>query len=99
MTSLSTLNPDFRDILLALIATRAEFLIVGAYAVSFHGHPRTTGDFDILVNPTPENAQRVWSALQQFGAPLNNLGLRREDLVNPDTVCQVGVPPRRIDLL
>lgn len=99
MTSLDGLNPDFRDIVLALADEHAEFLIVGAYAVSFHGHARTTGDLDLLVRPSPENAARVFRGLVRFGAPAGSLGLSEADLAKPDMVVQVGVPPRRIDLL
>jgi hypothetical protein len=99
MTGLDALNADFRDMVVALCRAEAEFLIVGAYAVSYHGHPRTTGDFDLLVRPTPENARRVWTALLDFGAPVSSIGLRVDDLVDPNTVYQIGQPPRRIDLM
>ena len=78
---------------------RAEFLIVGAYAVSFRGHARTTGDIDLLVRPTPENARRVWTALLRFGAPVAEQGVKEADLATRDMVIQLGVPPRRIDSL
>jgi hypothetical protein len=81
----------------ALSETGADFLIVGAYAVAAHGEPRATGDLDIWIRPTPENAKLVWEALQVFGAPLDNLSL--EDLACPDTVFQIGVSPFRIDIL
>src|SRR5262249_61526408 len=84
---------------LALCAAKAEFVIVGAYAVAYHGHPRATGDFDILTRPSTENSARVWQALLAFGAPVQALGIRLEDLSNPDIVCQIGQPPRRIDPL
>ncbi|HZN41511.1 MAG TPA: hypothetical protein VFD82_22085 [Planctomycetota bacterium] len=99
MTSLDSLNPDFRDMVGMLCEERAEFLVVGAYAVSFHGHPRTTGDMDLLVRPTAGNAARVWRALLRFGAPVAATGLVEADLAKPDTVYQIGVPPRRIDIL
>jgi hypothetical protein len=91
------LHPDFRDMLSALIAEDAEFLLVGAMAVAAHGYPRATGDMDILVNPVPGNAARVWRALVRFGAPL--AGLAPEDLENPRLILQLGVPPWRIDVL
>lgn len=99
MTSLDQLNPDFRDMVQALCDEGAEFLFVGAYAVSFHGYPRTTGDMDLLVRPSLENAERVWRALVRFGAPVTALGLCVSDLTKPDTVYQIGVPPRRIDVI
>lgn len=91
------MNPDFLDMLSALSAAGAEFLIVGSHAMSAHGYPRATGDIDLWVRPTPENAQRVWTALIQFGAPLD--GLQASDFSEPDVVFQIGVAPRRIDLL
>jgi hypothetical protein len=90
-------NPDFRDILRELCAAEARFLVVGAYAVSFHSEPRATGDLDIFVEPIPENAARVYRALAAFGAPLSEL--RERDLVTPGLVFQLGVPPRRIDVM
>ena len=91
------LNPDYRDMLSALSAECAEYLIVGAYALAAHGHPRATGDLDIWVRPTLENARRVWRALVAFGAPLRDL--TEEDLCAPGTAFQIGVAPCRIDLL
>jgi hypothetical protein len=99
VTALDGLNDDFRDMVSALCDAGAEFLIVGAYAVSFHGHPRATGDLDLLVRPTPENARRVHAAMVSFGVPVVALGITVADLQRPDVVCQVGQPPRRIDLL
>jgi hypothetical protein len=93
----SRLNRDYNDILSALSAESAEFLIVGAYAVGAHGIPRATGDIDIWVRPTPENARRVMRALQRFGAAL--LDLTERDLATADTVFQMGVAPSRIDVL
>ena len=91
------LNPDYRDMLSALSAAGVEFLVVGAYALAAHGLPRATGDIDFWVRPTGDNADRVLEALREFGAPLHDLS--REDLARPGTVFQIGVPPRRIDLL
>lgn len=91
------LNPDFRDILSVFLEEGVEFLLVGAYALAVHGHPRATGDLDLWARPSPENAQRVWRALEKFGAPLSQLTL--EDLQKPDLIFQIGVAPRRIDIL
>ena len=91
------MNPDFRDMLSALSEAGAEYLVVGAYALAAHGYPRATGDMDVWVKHSRENAQKVWSALVVFGAPLE--GLTREDLNTPGTVFQIGVAPRRIDIL
>jgi hypothetical protein len=91
------MNRDFAEILAALSAAGVEFLVVGAYAMAAHGVPRATGDIDIWVRPTPENADRVLSALRAFGAPL--FDLTREDLLRPDVVFQIGVALSRIDIL
>ena len=81
----------------ALSEAGAEFLVVGAHALAAHGHPRATGDLDIWVSPTEQNAARVWAALLEFGAPLTEL--QRDDLVTPGVVFQIGVAPRRVDIL
>lgn len=91
------MNSDFLDMLSALSGAGAEYLIVGAYAMSAHGYVRSTGDIDIWVRPTRENAVRVWRALQAFGAPTGDL--TEDDLSTADIVFQIGMPPRRIDLL
>jgi len=91
------MNRDFVEMLSALSAEGVEFLLVGAYAMAAHGWPRATGDIDIWVKPTPENADRVIRALQRYGAPLFDLTV--QDLTRPDTVFQIGVPPGRVDIL
>lgn len=91
------LNPDFRDMLSAFTEEDVEFLVVGAYALAAHGVPRATGDLDLWIRRTPENADRVFRALEAFGAPTTDL--TREDLVSRDVVFQIGVEPRRIDIL
>lgn len=91
------LNSDFRDMLCALFEKKVEFLLVGAYAVSAHGYPRATGDMDIWIRCSNENAERMWQALKRFGAPL--LDLTQADLATPGIVFQIGVVPRRIDIL
>ena len=74
-----------------------EFLLVGAYAMAAHGHPRATGDLDIWVRANPENAVKVLVALSRFGAPLHDLTI--EDLSTPGIIFQIGVEPSRIDIL
>lgn len=91
------MNRDFVEMLSTLCAAGVEFLIVGAHALAAHGAPRATGDLDIWVRPTGDNADRVLAALRSFGAPL--FDLTRDDLTRPDTVFQIGVPPSRIDVL
>jgi hypothetical protein len=91
------LNSDFRDILFAFCEEKVEFMLVGAYAVAAHGLPRATGDIDLWVECSEKNANRVWAALSNFGAPLENLS--KQDFLTPGTVVQLGVTPRRIDIL
>jgi hypothetical protein len=91
------MNPDFLDMLSALNEAGAEYVIVGAHAVAAHGSPRATGDLDLWIRATRENAERVLEALRRFGAPLYDLTV--EDLSSPDVVFQIGVPPVRIDIL
>jgi hypothetical protein len=91
------MNRDFAEMLGALCDQQAEFLVVGAYAMAAHGYPRATGDIDIWVRPTPENAEKVWTALLAFGSPLFNL--TQQDLCEPGIVFQIGLPPSRIDIL
>lgn len=91
------MNQDFCDLLSALSNAEARYLVVGAYALAVHGWPRGTGDIDIWIEATSENAQRVLDALSNFGAPTSNIDL--DDLSRPGLVLQLGFPPRRIDLL
>ncbi|MBU2623476.1 MAG: hypothetical protein KKD92_14290 [Proteobacteria bacterium] len=91
------LNEDYKDMLLALSGEKVKFLLVGAYALAAHGYLRATIDIDIWIMPSPQNADAVLRALRRFGAPLNNL--TREDLLKEGTVFQIGVAPRRIDII
>lgn len=90
---------DFGDVLREFVAHQVVFLVVGAHALAVHGIPRATGDLDILVQAIPANAQRVVAALASFGAPIDDLGISRDDFVRPDVVAQLGLPPYRIDIL
>jgi len=90
---------DWADLLFCLLDARAHFLVVGAHAMAVHGVPRGTQDLDVWIEPTPENADRVWSALTAFGAPLGDLRVMPADFIRADTVVQLGLPPARIDLL
>lgn len=91
------MNDDFVDLLRALSEAEARFLVVGAYALAIHGHPRATGALDVWVEPTPENAARVFRGLQKFGAQVSDV--TPADFARPSLVYQIGLPPRRIDLL
>jgi hypothetical protein len=96
--SLPGLNPDFRDLLLELLAAGVEFAVVGAHALALHGVPRATGDLDILVRPSASNAARLVQALHAFGAPLAVHGVSEADFAHPGGAYQMGLPPRRIDV-
>ena len=93
------MNEDFRDLLSCLLDAGTRFVVVGAHAMAVHGVPRATGDLDVWIDRSPTNAEKVWEALKRFGAPVEGLGVGRTDLEAPDRVIQIGVPPRRIDLL
>lgn len=90
------LNQDFRDILLCLKEAEVEFIIVGAYALAAHGFPRATGDIDIWVKNSSENADRIMNALAKFGAPLEDVSA--QDFMAADMLVQIGVQPCRIDI-
>jgi hypothetical protein len=89
--------PDFKELLSEFNAHGVRYLIVGGYAVSFHGHPRATKDLDIVISPDPENAKAVFAALAKFGAPVE--GLKAEDLTEPDNFFRMGTPPLMVDIL
>ena len=91
------MNPDFLDLLHAFAAADVRFLIVGAYALAVHGRPRATGDLDVWIDATPQNAGRVMRALAAFGAPLAEV--TEADFSRSGAVFQIGVPPGRIDIL
>ncbi|HEX9693313.1 MAG TPA: hypothetical protein VGA22_14565 [Gemmatimonadales bacterium] len=93
------MNDDFVDLLRALLDSNARFLVVGAHALAVHGVPRATGDLDVWIDRERPNVERVWQALERFGAPVAALGVTAEDLRQPEIVVQLGLPPRRIDLL
>ena len=91
------MSPDFLDIVRALSEADTRFIVVGAYAVNLYVDPRATGDLDIWVEPSQENAEKVLRALQEFGAPLT--GLSESDFAKPGITFQIGVSPLRIDIL
>jgi Nucleotidyl transferase of unknown function (DUF2204) len=90
---------DFRDILVELHNAGARFVVLGGHAVAFHGHPRATKDLDVLVEANSDNAERVYAALAAFGAPLSAFEVGVQDFASYDGVLQLGVPPRRIDII
>ena len=91
------LNKDYRGILLALSVRKVRFLLVGAYAMAAHGYPRSTMDIDLWIMPDPDNALLVLQALEDFGAPSG--GLSPADLQQDGMVFQIGIAPKRIDIL
>jgi len=93
------LPQDFRDLLVELHDAGAAFVVVGGHAVAFHGHPRATKDLDVLVRADAANAARVYQALATFGAPLDAIEVAASDFATYDGVLQIGLPPRRIDIL
>ena len=91
------LQKDLREFVELLSAHDVHFVIVGAFAVAFHGHARYTADIDLFVEKSSENAERILRALREFG--LGDLGLTEEDFARKDQVVQLGVAPNRIDIL
>ena len=91
------MNQVFLDLLRAFADAEVRFLVVGAYALGLHGKPRATGDLDLWSDATPENARRVMQALGAFGAPMADIAER--DFARPGVTYQIGLPPRRIDIL
>ncbi len=93
------MTDDWFELLDALAAAEARFLVVGAHAMAVHGVPRATQDLDIWIDRSPANAARVWRALASFGAPIEALGLKPSDFEAADRVVQLGLPPNRIDIM
>ncbi|MEI8094593.1 MAG: hypothetical protein WCG80_10290 [Spirochaetales bacterium] len=91
------LNPDFKELLRLFHDQGVEYLVVGGYAMAGHGHPRFTGDLDLWIWSSPENASKIMETLRQFG--FGSLGLSERDFERPQQVIQLGYPPSRIDLL
>jgi hypothetical protein len=91
------LNQDYKEMLSLLIEEGVEFILVGAYALAVHGYPRATGDIDIFVRSNPSNGRNLYRCLEKFGAPLEGISI--DDFDSPGVVFQIGVAPRRIDIL
>lgn len=90
-------NEDYRDILQSLSDENVDFILVGAYALATHGYPRATMDIDIRVRPDPDNAAKVYRALAEFGAPMDDISV--SDFSEEGVILQIGVAPRRIDII
>lgn len=91
------LNNDFREFIASLNSNNVRYLVLGGYAIAFHGHPRYTKDLDIWLELSEENAANVMKALDDFG--FSGLGISDEDLLTSGMVVQLGYPPNRIDLI
>ncbi len=91
------LNEDYKEMLQCLSDAGVDLLVVGAFAMAVHGRPRATGDMDLWVVPARDNARKVYAALTRFGAPLDQVD--ETTFATPGVVFQIGVAPRRIDIL
>lgn len=91
------LSKDFKEFIELLNAYEVRYLVVGGYAVAFHGHPRYTKDLDVWIERSKENALNALKALEKFG--FGSLGLKSEDFLETDQIIQLGYPPNRIDIL
>jgi hypothetical protein len=90
------LPPDFKEFLQLLNAHQVEYLLIGGYAVGYHGYPRATADMDIWIAIQPSNATRVVAALKEFGFDVPELS--RELFLQEDQIVRMGVPPVRIEI-
>lgn len=95
----NTLNADFTDFILALNQKKVEYLLVGGYAVIFHGYNRTTGDLDIWINPTPDNYNKLVKAFSVFGMSLFDMTEEKFLAINHYDVFTFGRPPVCIEIL
>jgi len=91
------LNQDYKEMLSLLLDDNVDFLLVGAYALAVYGFPRATGDIDLFIRPSPENASKLVGVLKKFGTPLEKIS--KDDFSRPGIALQIGVAPRRIDLI
>jgi len=91
------IQKDFKKLLELFNAHKVEYLIVGGYALAFQGAPCFTGDIDLLVKADSENAERILTALDEFG--FGSMDLSEADFTSPNNVIQLGVPPVRVDIM
>jgi len=94
---MTNLEDDLREFIELLNALKVRYIVVGAFAVAYHGYPRYTADIDLFIERSSENAQAISNVIQQFG--FGDLGLSSEDFLEEGQVIQLGVAPNRIDLL
>lgn len=90
------LAPDFKELLKLFLTHEVKYLIVGGYAVAFHGYPRFTGDLDIWVDRSKENAEKIVLALKEFG--FNLPSLKRELFTGEDVITRMGVEPMKVEI-
>lgn len=91
------LEKDFVDFVNLLNQYEVDYMVVGGFALAFHGEPRTTGDMDIWIDCTAANAGKLVRVIQNFG--MGGLGLTEKDFLEPGIITQIGYPPLRIDIL
>lgn len=91
------LAKDFEDFIKLLNNYEVEYMVVGGYAMAFHGKPRYTGDLDIWINVSDKNAEKLLKVIDAFG--MASLGFEKADFLQPGYISQIGYPPLRIDLL
>lgn len=94
---METLPTDFREFIELLNSHEVRYLIVGGYAVAYHGYPRLTGDIDFFVEVSEGNARKLEAVLIDFG--FAELGLTASDFLTPGQIIQLGYPPHRIDIV
>lgn len=97
MSNSKILSPDFKEFVELLNQHEVKYLITGGYAVAIYGHPRYTGDIDIWIEATSENADKLLAVFNDFG--LSSFGISSQDFTQPERVIQIGYPPYRIDIL
>ncbi len=89
--------PDFKELLSVFNSRKVKYLLIGGYAVSLHAQPRGTKDLDLLVSPDAENADALYEALAEFGAPPG--GIKAADFTDPNMFFRIGTPPLMVDIL
>lgn len=91
------LERDLREFIELSNALNVRYMVVGAFAVAYHGYPRFTADIDLFIERSPENAERLVQVIEKFG--FGDLGLSVDDFLQDDQIIQLGISPNRIDLL
>lgn len=91
------MDSNLRQLLSALNEQAVRYVVVGGYAVGVHAQPRVTKDLDIFIDLSPENAQAVYNALANFGAPLEDV--QATDFLIPTSILRIGVPPICVEIM